>query len=257
MTFKEVMEELKDQNYEIEYKFVVEDEQKFEYEIPTLPGECINLQDELQLKYFSINNMVKETYQYCKERRLFTAINAPKTLYCCLNDKFHGNRLIIPFYNEQGKIETYISRKILKTDKKAKYLMKFGCKKPIFNLSKVDENYPYLFIFEGQIDSMFVKNGIAISGIHLTTDQEQEILNKFPFHNKIWVLDNYRFEEKEVVDVIKEKMKNNERVFLYNDEFSSYKDLNEFCTKKEQDFVDPALLVNNSFSGQKGLLKME
>lgn len=257
LSYKEIREELKDYDYDETYSLWVENETEKVFTLPVLPGECVNLKDELQLKYFSTNSVVNEVYKYCKSRRLFTAINSPKTFYCCLNDKFHGNRLIIPFYSDSGKIDCYISRSVLKTDSKAKYLMKFGSKKPIFNLDKVDENYPYIFIFEGQIDSMFVKNGVAISGVYLTDEQEQEIIQKFPFHKIVWVLDNYRFEEKDVVAVIVEKLENNQQVFLYEGEFSQYKDLNEYCTKKEQDYIDPALLLKGSYSGQKGLLKMD
>jgi|688.fasta_scaffold280589_2 hypothetical protein len=256
LSFKEVLEDLKDNNYSTDYSLVVDSVEKAVYEVPTLPGECVNLRDELQVKYFDNFPIVKTTLQYCKNRRLFSAINSPKTLFCCLNDKFHGNRLIIPFYNEKGKIESYISRKISDNDKKAKYLIKFGSKKPVFNLNKIDENFPYIFIFEGQIDSMFVKNGIAISGTHLTNEQEQEITNNFPFHQKIWVLDNYRFEEKEVVDIIINKLKNNEKVFLYEGIYSKTKDLNDFCVENKIDCIDPNDIINFSFSGEKGLLKL-
>lgn len=255
-SYKEIINELKNEDYEVEYANSLEISPQKAYNVPTLPGECVNLRDELQVNYFKNYPIINQIKTYCENRRLFTAINSPKTFFGCLNDKFHGNRLIIPYYNEKGKIESYISRKILNTDTKAKYLLKFGSNKPIFNLSKIDEKFPYIFLFEGQIDSLFVQNGVAISGVHLTTEQEQAIVQNFPFHRLIWVLDNFRKEEKEVVDVIVDKLKKNETVFLYENDFSNYKDLNDFCVEKGQDFIDPALLLNSSFSGEKGLIRM-
>jgi hypothetical protein len=70
------------------------------------------------------------------------------------------------------------------------------------------------------------------------------------------VLDNFRFEGKEVIEIIMKKISENETIFLYDEEFSKFKDINEYCVKKEQDFVDPALLLKYSYSGDSALLKL-
>lgn len=256
LTFKEIKKELEGYSFDFKYKILIDEQEEKVFELPVLPGECVNLKDSLQIKYFSKYKSVQIAKQYCEDRRLFSAINSPKTFYCCINDKFHGNRLIIPYFDDKGKIECYASRKLLDSDTKAKYLLKFGSKKPVFNLSRIDENYPYIFLFEGQIDSMFVKNGVAVSGTKLTLEQEQILTSQFPFHNKIWVLDNFRFEKQQVIKIIKEKMIKNEPVFLYDGEFSEFKDLNQYCVKKEQDFIDPVLLINGSYYGEKNLIKL-
>lgn len=256
LTFKQIKKELLEYDYDPKFKLIVDGIEEKTFELPSLPGECVNLMDELQMKYFSSYKAVSVAKRYCEKRRLFSALNSPKTFYCCLNDKFHGNRLIIPFFNNTGKIESYISRKIMDSDTKAKYLMKFGNNKPIFNLHKVDPEYPYIFIFEGQIDSMFVKNGIAVAGVILTDEQDEILSHQYPFHNRIWVLDNYRFEKQEVLDSIKKKLKNNERLFFYPNDFSEYKDLNEYCVKKGLDFVDPDLILNGSYKGDAGIMRL-
>ncbi len=253
MTFRDIKEELNSQGYDSNFKLIFDTISEKHFELPSLPGECVNLKDPLQLKHFQQYPIIQNALDYCKSRRLFTAINAPKTFYCCLNDRIHRNRLIIPFY-KNNKIQCYISRKLLQCDEKEKYLLKSGEKKPVFNLDNVDENFPYIFIFEGQIDCMFIKNGIAVSGIHLTDEQEDILLREFPFHNIVWVLDNFRFEQEEVRNEIIKKLKKGESLFLYNGEFETFKDLNEYCVKKERDFVDPALILDGSFSGEKGLM---
>ena len=223
-----------------------------DYILPDLPGECVNLTDDIQLKYYKSNKIVSKALDYCKSRRLFSAINAPKTFYVCLNDNFHKNRLIIPFY-KNGRIVCYTSRKILNDDS-AKYLLKFNSPKTVFNIDKIKPEVPYIFLFEGQIDSMFVENGVAVSGLTLTSQQEEE-LSAFPLHERIWVLDNIKFEKKEVINKIVGKLKAGDALFLYKNKFEEFKDLNDFCVEKKQDFVDPALIVQYSFTGEKGLLQ--
>lgn len=257
MNFKEILEELKDYDYDAEYKEIVDRVTEASFELPPLPGEYVDLQDSLQLEYYKNLPIVGNALHYCTSRRLFSAINRPKTLYVCIKDKFHGNRLIIPFFDDHGKVVSYISRKLLNSDTKSKYLKKFGSDSPIFNIDKVDENYPYIFVFEGQIDAMFVKNGIAISGVHLTDTQQEILTTRFPFHQIVWVLDNYRFEKEEVRNIIINKLRANEKVFLYENEFSTVKDINEFCVQKKQDFVDPVLILKYSYSGDSGLLRLD
>lgn len=256
MTFNQIKEELKDYDYDFKYKLFIEKAEERHFNLPTLPGECINLKDKLQIEYFSNYPIVDIAIDYCKSRRLFTAINGAKTYYVCINDKFHGNRLVIPFYDEAGKVCSYISRKILDSDTKAKYLIKFGSDKPIFNIDKIDEDYPYIFIFEGQIDAMFVKNGIAIAGVNMTDRQTDEITKKFPFHQIVWVLDNYKLENEEVKKVIENKLKLNEMVFLFENEFANFKDFGEYCVEKKQDHIDPALILKHSYKGNSGLIRL-
>lgn len=256
MSFKQIKEELKDYDYDFKYKLIIDKIEEQHFELPALPGECVNLKDNLQIKYFANYPVVDIALQVCEERRLFTALNAPKTYYVCLNDRFHGNRLIIPFYDVKGKVINYISRKLLDSDTKAKYLIKFGSEKPIFNLDKVDENFPYIFIFEGQIDCMFIKNGIAVAGTKLTDHQESILTTLFPFHQLIWVLDNYTMEKSEVKKVITDKFKNGETLFLFESEFSKFKDFNEYCIEKKQDQIDPALILKHSYTGNAGLIRL-
>jgi hypothetical protein len=256
LSFKEICSELKDYDYDSKYKLIVDKVEERVFDLPTLPGECVNLKDSLQIEYFKNYPVVNIALDVCNERRLFSALNAPKTYYVCLNDRFHGNRLIIPFYDNHGKIESYISRKLLDSDNKAKYLIKFGSDKPIFNLDKVDENYPYIFIFEGQIDCMFVKNGVSVAGTRLTESQEETLLRLFPFHQLVWVLDNYTLEGSEVRKIIEDKFKNNQTVFLFENGFSKFKDFNDYCVEKKQDQIDPALILQHSYKGSAGLVRL-
>ena len=102
---------------------------------------------------------------------------------------------------------------------------------------------------------MFVDNGVAVSGLTLTSQQEEE-LSAFPFHERIWVLDNLKFEKKEVVNKVISKLRAGDTIFLYKDDFADFKDLNDYCVIKKLDRIDPALIINNSVTGEKGLLQI-
>lgn len=255
MSFKDIIKELKDYDYDPDFKLVVDAIEERVFDVPNLPGECINLSDPIQLNFYKNLPILDIAQGYIKTRRLDTAINRPNNYYLCINDKFHRNRLIIPYIRDK-KVVYYTSRKLLKDDPKAKYLMKFGSDKPIFNIEKVDPNYPYIFVCEGQIDAMFLKNAVAISGTFLTNNQEQLILQDFPFHQLVWVLDNHRFEQEEVREIIVNKLKSGENVFIFENEFEKYKDLNDFCTEKNLDHIDPDLILKSVYKGSKGLLKL-
>ena len=258
MSFHEIKKEIFDYTGEdLEFELVQSkrsEEQLFA--VPALPTECVDLNNKLQLDYYKDNHVVKAAIQYCQSRRLFTAINAPKTFFACINDYFHRNRLIIPYYDSGGRIVSYTSRKLFDYDNKAKYLIKINSDKPIFNFNKIDPNFPYIFIFEGPIDSMFVKNGIAISGIHMTDKQRRQLNELYPFHQVIWCIDNFRFEDSKVRAKIKEKIVEGERVFMYDGDFAEFKDVNEYCTQKNLDFVNPDLILNSSYTGNSALLKL-
>ena len=154
--------------------------------VPTLPHDSVNLCDPLQISYYSDNSVVKDCIQYIASRRLNTAINRPETFYVSLTDFVHKNRLCIPFYNEDKKIVFYQTRAIYKKDEDpAKYLSKVGGDKTVYGIHNIDQSLDYLFIFEGPIDAMFVRNGLAVGGIHLSELQENQ-LDKFRLFKRIW-----------------------------------------------------------------------
>jgi hypothetical protein len=225
-------------------------------DIPVLPGECVNIGDPNQLRYYIENPVINKAIDYIRKRRLDTALFSPKTYYVCLNDKYNKNRLIIPYFDEYGRIETYIGRTFLPNDERRKYQLKFNSPKGVFNLNKIDIDFPYIFPIEGPIDTMFLRNGVGISGTSMTTNQEERINAVHPEHKKIWVFDNQRTEGEEVRNKIVDKIKEGETVFMWEEEFENYKDLNVYCVEKKLDQVDPALIEKYSYSGERALLRL-
>lgn len=216
------------------------------HEQPIIPPDSIDLTDQQQLEYFCDNNVVSCALDYIKERRLLTAVNRCDKYFVSLNDPIHKNRLIIPF-SSKGKIDFYISRALFNDDQRPKYLSKFGSK-PMFNLDKIDSSIPYYFNFEGPIDSMFVRNAVASSGVILTKGQTQQLACYDMMMKRIWVLDNQRLDatarEKSI-----ELAETGDLVFVWPYALRNFKDINELAQKTGKDEIPYRLFVDNALSG--------
>jgi hypothetical protein len=231
-------------------------EEKKKVNVNSLPFDSINLFDPLQVKYHKDSQVVIDCLKYIQKRRMDKAINRPRTFYTSLTDQVHKNRLCIPFINKDGKIVFYQTRAIYKADESpAKYLSKINADKSIFGINNIDVNIDYLFIFEGPIDAMFVKNGIAIGGIEMTDKQEEE-LQPFSLQKKIWVMDNPYQDEAGKKKICK-LIERGESVFIPPDDFKQFKDLNELCVSYGTDFIGMGYLVKNSFKGMEALYKLK
>lgn len=167
--------------------------QKLKRIVDDLPENSINLFDKLQVSYYEDNFIVRKALEYIKSRKIDTAPNKPKALYISLTDFVHKNRLVIPYYDD-NKVIWYQTRRILDDDSE-KYLSKMDSERSLFNIDNIDQNIPYIFIFEGAIDSMFVQNATCVSGIteegeFMFTSLQKQQFNRYPFHERVWVLDS-------------------------------------------------------------------
>jgi hypothetical protein len=254
LSFKEVMEESE------EYDFGGSDltDKKFERpESETLPVDSINLFDEQQVNYFIKNEVVKHALLEIKRRRLDTATNKPNALYISLKDFIHKNRLVIPYCDFRGKIVWYQTRAIYKKDEvdRPKYLSKLNSERSVYGLDKINEQIDHLFIFEGPIDSMFVKNGIAMGGIDMS-DLQNDQMKRYRLYEKIWVLDNQLKENDEVRTQVTNLLEQGERVFFWPKKFKGIKDINELCVKVRKDSIRPEFFIDNSYESDAGLGKI-
>jgi len=210
-------------------------------ELPDLPFDSINLFDESQIKFYNKNISFNNALSYIRERRLNRAINRPNNLYISLSDFLHKNRLCIPFNDRNKKVIFYQTRAL--DNSNPKYLGKTGYEKSIFNLDKIDVNIPYIFIFEGPIDSMFVKNGVSSAGLNLTKSQNLQ-LAQFPLHKRIWVLDNPYVDESSR-SKISELINKGESVYKWTS--GSYKDFNEMAMFEELNEISSEFILNSLY----------
>jgi len=222
-----------------------------------LPEDSINLFDPQQVKYYFKEKVVIDALLLIKQRRLDTAINKPRALYVSINDYIHKNRLIIPFYDYRGKLIYYQSRTIYKADEinRPKYMCKLNDDKSVFGIDMIDPQLDYLFIFEGPIDSMFVKNGLAMAGISISDFQETQ-LDRYCLYKKVWVLDNEIKENPDVRKQANRLLEHGERVFFWPQKYKGIKDINDLCVLTKKNGINPEFFVKNSYESSEGLLEL-
>jgi hypothetical protein len=255
-SYHEVMEESKE--YEYVPVELLEKRNNFVKPIDDpLPMDAINLSDRQQLEFYKRNTVVRECITFMIKRRLNKAVNRPKDFYISLVDRIHKNRLVIPFVDDTGKIEFYQTRSFLKNtdDNLPKYLGRSGAEKTLFGADRISEDIDYIFIFEGPIDSTFVLNGVAAASIDLTNLQRDK-LNEYPFHKKIWVLDNQHI-DKTAREATKKLLEAGETVFIWKKGLEKFKDFNDICVYKKINEIPTKYIVDNSFTGIQGLFQMK
>lgn len=101
--------------------------------------------------------------QFCEDRMIPEDIW--KTWFVATGGAYK-NRVIIPFFDNKGNIYFYQGRSLYKW-MSPKYLARYGNKlNATYNYYNVDEGKPVICL-EGAIDSMFVNNSIAVSGLRV------------------------------------------------------------------------------------------
>lgn len=239
LSYKEIEGELLSNNYRIDVSTSLFDNKK-NYTSSTLPHDSINLNDVTQTSYFKDNIYVQAALKIIIDRKLNTAINRPKNFYISLTDFIHKNRLCIPFYNSND-IEYYQTRAL--DNNLPKYLNKLNTEKTIYGINNINPNLDYIFIFEGPIDSMFVENGVAVTGLNITKKQTAE-LDQYPLHKKIWVLDNQNIDAA-AQKKTEELLVNKTSVFIWPKNIKC-KDFNELALLLNQNSISHKFILNNT-----------
>jgi len=226
------------------------------YNPKSLPDDSINLFDPNQVSFYKDNQVVRDALDFITNRRLDTAINKPRALWLSLTDYTHKNRVIFPFYSvdNNAKVEHYQSRALYKVDEdRAKYLSKANSDKSIFNLDKINPELEFIYLQEGPIDAMFLRNSVALAGIHPTEEQLNTITFKFPFHKIVYVLDN-QWADKTSYKVTKDLLEADQCVFIWPQVLLKFKDLNELCVYMKKDEISPVFINKHTYCGMKGLM---
>lgn len=259
--FTDIIDELKTFDIDIE-NYIENDNKPATFTAtPDLPRDCINLFDKSQVEFFKDNKVLQKAIKLIKNRNLDIAINRPKALYLSLNDNIHKNRLVIPFY-ENGEVIFYQSRTILSNDTKSKYISKINSTKSLYGFDQIDPRLDNVFIFEGPINSFFVKNGVAVAGIQEKSHQsftakQIEQLSSFVLYKKIWVLDSQWIDS---ASLSKSKIlaDQNETIFIWPEKIGrKYKDFNDLAMKFNIDEISAKFIADNSYKGMGAKIALE
>lgn len=181
--------------------------------------------------------------KYCEDRKI------PKEIYSkwyyCTTGIYYG-RIVITFRNKQGRTYYYQCRSF-NNKNGVKYLSRFGDHNSIYNYYNVDPELPVV-ILEGPIDSIFVENSIAVTGLKLKGDKLKK------FKKTYFLLDNDKSAYKKASELLCEERR---YVFNWIKFLKDYpcdvqiKDVNDFILKNKHgitkltwDIIEPYFTNN-------------
>ena len=163
------------------------------------------------------------------------------------NDSFYlwtnkrGNDYILIDWVLNG-VDAYFQLNDFKKHGSMKYIFPKDSKKLIYGLDNVDVSWPYIIVFEGVYDSIFVKNGIAVGTKAITDYQLKLIKERFPHHELIVSFDCDKPGIEAMVKMIQENRPFKYFIWWNKDIMSTTKDINEFIINKN----DPMYFSNTS-----------
>lgn len=133
-------------------------------------------------------------------------------------------RLVIP-WNENYYQERAIT---YEQEKEGKYKFPPEIDKPVFGISQIDSNIPYIFLVEGVFDSIWVRNGVAVGSLTISNHQ-MDILRKHAGSSELIYLMDNQWQDKSSLDKTEKILKEQPftKVFIWPKELQKFKDINE------------------------------
>lgn len=148
-------------------------------------------------------------------------------------------RLVLPMINEDGELLGIIGRD-LKPKSKLRYIsIKVSpTSEKVFGINRINKK-ERVFVLEGAIDSMFVKNGMAVAGSGLTS-----VRLDIPPKNVVYVFDNEP-RNKEISNMLQSTINNGYNVVIFPSGIRE-KDINDMVLNN----IDVNTLLNeNVYTG--------
>lgn len=153
--------------------------------------------------------LFEDALKLCRDRMI------PKDIYeswFVSTGGIYKNRLIIPYRNLQNKIYNFQARSLI-PDCPNKYIFRLGDHCNIYNKDFVNRDNP-VFVLEGVIDSLALKDSIAISGAGRAFDD-----NLKPFKRKYFIMDA----DEKGREISIKLLELGEYVFMWNKFIEKYK----------------------------------
>jgi len=168
-----------------------------------------------------------------------------------ISDK--DQRLVIPFYTKEGKLFGVAGRALDKKGFPRYITIRFDDDHPkIFGLERVDFSKP-VYVFEGQLDSLFIPNSLAMGG---SISNVNKLLGYAPKERFVLVPD-LEPRNVDVCNFIKKSIDNGFSVSLLPTELKKYgKDINAIIEKSDftrKDVYD--MIVENTMCGIQSRIK--
>jgi len=204
--------------------------------LPTIES----LQEEHFAKKYVVSRKIpkdchSELYYAEDYKKFLSSLGIEKDLYD------GEQRLVIPFYDKDKKLIAVQGRALGKS--KIRYITAklHDDNKKIFGLDKIDENEK-IYVVEGPIDSMFIKNAVAMADSHL-----EGITEIYDRSQVVLIFDNEP-RNVEIVNKIEHAIDNHFNVVIWPPMVEE-KDINDmilagFSQDEILDFIDKNTFVN-------------
>ena len=186
--------------------------------------------DKLELMYF------------CKAFKKWT--NSVKFKFT--SEENDHPRLIFPFFNSHGKVFAFSGRAFGQEEPKYYTIKLDDDADKVYGLERVDYS-KHIYVVEGQVDSLFLPNCIAVAGASFDTDTIQKIKT-----NCTVVMDNEP-RNKDIVKQLHKYIINGYRVCMMPDTVE-YKDINEMVMAGYTIDQIVELINKNSYVGLEAQL---
>ena len=192
------------------------------------------------VKRYVMSRQIPSTMHF----KLFYAPKFKQFVNSLIPDKFNTDidepRLIIPFVDQNQQLIGFQGRNFSKDGIRYITIMLDETKPKVYGLESVNLKETF-YVFEGPIDSMFIKNSIAMAGSSLDRLLE-------PHKSKaVMVFDNEP-RNKEIVNTIEKYIQNGYSVAIWPDHIQQ-KDINDMVVAGIKP-VDLKLIIdNNTFKG--------
>ena len=205
--------------------------------------------DHLAVQYF-LNRKIPKKYMYLfyYTNDFFSWIKKYSK-----NNEFdnikNDSRLVIPFFNEEGKIFA-VSARSLNEKNNLRYLtIKFDdSEQKIYGLERVDFDKK-IYVTEGNIDSLFLPNSIAFAGA------DGNLSKKFD-KNKIVIIYDNEPRNKEICNRYKKAINENYNIVIWPSYLKKFgKDINEYILHGISSDKLKEIIDKNTYSGLMAITK--
>ena len=161
---------------------------------------------------------------------------------------FAEPRLIIPFYNEYNELLGISGRALNASKLRYVHLKVNEHNKLIYGIERLKKK-ERIYIVEGQLDSLFLKNCLAAGNADLVS-----VATDLTLDNVVMIWDNEN-RNSNIVRNMENALKKNYSIVIWNDSWK-YKDINEAIIAGENINSLMTTIENNIYSGPSGLLRL-
>jgi 5S rRNA maturation endonuclease (ribonuclease M5) len=193
---------------------------------------------ENQNDIFNLRNTIKDDWRnplsqdaitYLTNRKVLEAPYFNKKLYSCYTKDKSKEFILIP-WTVNGIDAYYQLNDFHKYNPDIKYIFPRNKQKLIYGLDNIDLAFPYIIVFEGVYDSMFVKNGIAVGTKAITQTQIDLIKYRYPKHQIVISFDNDNAGISAMKKVVSSK--HDFKFFNWFNSNTKEKDINDYILSK-------------------------